>query len=107
LETNLNRKFEFSAELSTGLYLGGFTTIQIDSKVIQSGVLREGDKLLFCIPESISGQSLDISAKTTTSTHMGDAIVMLRRNSNGPSVCTSTTTTTPGNMVNTDRLMIY
>ena len=93
-------------ELSTGLYTGGVTSIQVEieinSQIIQSGVLREGDKLLFCIPEATSGQSLNIYAKTTINTQSGDVVVIIRY-SNGPSVCiftsssTSITTTTPSN----------
>ena len=83
-------------ELSAGLFYGGVTSvqvdIQIDSKVIQSGVLREGDKLLFYIPEASSGQILAVFVQISTGPQTGDAVVTIR-NSNGPSVCTDTYTT--------------
>ena len=68
-------------ELSTSLFTNGMTAIQldvyIDTRLVRSGICKEGEQLLFYIPSSTSGQILDIYARLN-STNAGEAAVLIR-----------------------------
>ena len=68
-------------EISTSLFTNGMTAIQldvyIDARLVRSGICKEGEQLLFYIPSSTSGLSLDIYAQLN-STNAGEAAVLIR-----------------------------
>ena len=68
-------------EISTSLFTNGMTAIQldvyIDARLVRSGICKEGEQLLFYIPSSTSGLSLDIYARLN-STNAGEAAVLIR-----------------------------
>jgi hypothetical protein len=78
-----------SVELSTGAFIGGAMSvinmdIRIGSRIIQRGALREGDKLVFCIPQNVTGELLEIYASTLA--NQGGTILVIS-GYNGPNEC--------------------